>query len=366
MSELYSFELELKLRKQLRGYYLWGVAMIFALLAATPAAVRFVSIPVAAVMTALTAGILIGVYCLIQQKILPLYRTHRLMHRLSRQEAEDFEGIFRGVSPVKTVSGKVMMHKLRIDEGTVVRKEAVFRELSIPAVFGVPKLEEGALLRGKAAEGVIVSLEPAFAGRIKPREGGYQRSSVVVTVLVLAAAVLWGSIYGSTNRITSENALTVAVCAPAHHEENAATLEQRMTTDEIRVIFSYTNTLEPETVAMYLATFGAMDADILVLNSEQFASVFENTGSPLDTGALEAALGFKPRFLADELGYDTALVLYDPAAPEYNANFPKLIDWIAVEKDVPLVVAIRSGSPHEADKLAHLALVQLLSFLSGK
>lgn len=156
------------------------------------------------------------------------------------------------------------------------------------------------------------------------------------------------------------------MCTPAHHEETELEVKQAMHTDGLEIVFSYTNTLDPEAVAMYLATFGAMDADILILNADQFAGVFENDAQPLDKAALTAALGFEPRFAVDAGGVCTGVMLYVPDDPHYNAHFPKLVDWFAVEKDVALVAAIRYGSAHTGNGQANLALVHLLTYLADK
>ena len=365
MNKTYSAELENKLKKMLR-LYLAGSAAV-ALIGIILAAVTYeASVPATAVMSLLMGILGVGIYAFFQNRILPLYRADRLMKQLESGEPEPFEGIFRGMADGKTMLGGVMMYKLRLDEGKRVGKEPVFRELSIPAIFGKPRIKEGTVLRGEASEGVVVASQLPPSGELKPRNGRYQVSTFAVLMVMVASALLWCGIYSGIHKQAAGDILNVAVCTPAHHEETETELAQAMQLDGIEVAFSYTNTIDGETVAMYLATFGSMDADILVLNGDQFAGVFENEAQPLETKELTDILGFEPRFATNGAGEATGVVLYIPGDGVYNANFPKLIDWIAVEKDVALVAAIRYGSAHTGNGQADLALVHLLTYLADK
>lgn len=368
MNKTYSAELEKQANKKLRLYLAGSAAVVLigSALAAFVAVSREVTVPVTAVMSLMTAILGVGIYAFFQRRILPLYRTDRLMKALGMKQPESFEGIFRGIADGKTMHSGVMMYRMRLDEGKRVGKEPVFRVLSIPAVFGKPRIEEGTVFRGTCADGIVVASLMAPTQEMKPREGKYQVSSFAVLAVVIAAALLWCGIYSITNRQSAETILNVAVCTPAHHAETETELDQVMQLDGIDVAFSYTNTIDGEAVATYLATFGSMDADILVLNADQFAGVFENEAHPLETEALTDALGFEPRYTTDAAGQHTGVVLYIPGDSAYNARFPKLIDWIAVEKDVALVAAIRYGSPHAEDGQANLALVHLLTYLADK
>ncbi len=366
MNNVYSGKLQADLRKKLRWYLaamiVTAVAVIFAEVAV--ALMYPITIPVAAVMGLLTALLMGGMYALIQSVVLPLHRTQMLMQQLLQKRAEPFTGIFRGFPAGKGLKSGIMMHRFLLDEGTLVGKEPVYRELCMPAVFGKPHLQEGASISGCAAGNVIVSASFPMEDALRPMQGRYQVSSSVVLGILAASLVLWGSIYGAAN--APANTLNVAVCTPAHHEQTSAELENAMALAGAEISFSYTNTLEAETVAMYLATFGSMDADILILNGDQFAGVFENEGWPVSTAEMEEALGFTPRYTQDASGQMTGVVLYIPEDTAYNANFPKLPDWIAVEKDVALVAAIRCESPYGENGTANLALVQLLTYLSGQ
>ncbi len=368
MKETYPAELESAAKKKLRLYLLGCAAAVLIAVFPTVLAVGMgnVTIPAAVALGLATAFLSMGIYSLVMCRILPLYRADRLMKALRRKQSEPFEGVFRGVAEGKAVRGGVMMYRLRLDEGKRVGKEPVCRELSIPAIFGAPRIAEGTLLRGKAVEGIVTASELPSARELNPAEGKYRVSLTAVSVIAAAAALLHGGIYGVVHRPLPETVMNVAVCTPAHHEETEAEVAQAMKTDGVDVVFSYTNTIEPEAVAMYLATFGATDADILVLNGEQFAGVFENEGFPLETEELASALGFAPRFVTDGAGQNTGIVLYSPDDPEYNAHFPKLPDWIAVEKDTALVAAIRCGSVHGESGRANLALLHLLTYLTGK
>ena len=367
MNETYSVELERQLNKKLRKYSLGlaAAAIIGISLIVVVVAMRDVTIPVTVVLGSLTTLMGAGSYILVQHRILPLYCADQLMKRLCQKQPEPFEGIFRGFAEGKVMHSGVMMHKLRLDEGKRVGKEKVYRELSIPAVFEKPRIEEGTAIRGETVESVVVASRFLPGQEPRPAEGKYQVSTVAVLAIMAGAALLWGSIYAGINRQSAASILNIAVCTPAHHEDTQSELEQVMTIDGAEVAFSYTNTLDAETVAMYLATFGSMDADILVLNADQFSDVFENEAHPLDAEELEKTLGLDLRFVTDAAGQCTGVVLYDPNDPDYNTGFPRLIDWIAVEKDVALVAAIRYDSAHIGNGQANLALVQLLAYLTG-
>ena len=368
MNRTYDTELKGLLRKKLRLYLLGAaVATLIGILLAVVVVVRCaVTIPVAVAMGLLTALLGTWVYCFAHYRILPLYCVDRLMRQVHQKQPESFEGIFRGFAEGKVMYDGVMMYKLRLDEGKRVGKEQVSRELSIPAAFGKPHLEEGMLIRGAEVESIVVASQYLPAKELRSTEGKYQISAVAVLAIIVGAAVLWGSIYNGIHKQTPEVTLNVAVCTPAHHEETQSELAEVMVIEGVNVAFSYTNTLDAEAVAMYLATFGSMDADLLVLNNNQFFGVFENDGYPLDRDFLVAELGVELRFVANTAGESTGIVLYDPEDPAYNAAFPKLIDWIAVEKDVALVAVIRYDSVNADNGRANLALVQLLTYLADK
>lgn len=368
MNETYSAKLEKQINKTLRLYLAGSAAVVLMgiVLAAAAVAVCGASIPTTVVMSLLTGILAVGIYAFFQHRILPLHRTDRLMKELRQKQQEPFEGIFRGMAAGKTMLSGVMMYKLRLDEGKRVGKEPVFRELSIPAIFGKPRIEEGSALRGACVESIVEVSELPLVRKLKPAEGKYQVSSFAVMAILTASALLWCGIYSGVHKQTAAATLNVAVCTPAHHEETETELEQAMKLDGVEVAFSYTNTIDGETVATYLATFGSMDADILILNGDQFAGVFENEAHPLETEELTAVLGFEPRFAVNAAGENTGVVLYIPGDGAYNARFPKLVDWIAVEKDVALIAAIRYGSAHGDNGQANLALVHLLTYLADK
>ena len=368
MNKTYSADLENKLKKKLRLYLVGSVAVALSgLFVAVITAIHYgFSVPVTVAMGVLTAALTTGIYAVFQGRILPLYRADKLMHQLQRGEHETVEGIFRGFAEGKSMHSGVMMYKLLVDEGKRVGKEPVFRALSIPAIFGKTQLREGTVFRTETVESIVVASQLPTSPDVNPKAGKYQMSIAVVFVILIVTALLWCGLYGAVHKQTAEKILNVAVCTPAHHEETEDAVAQAMQMDGVDVEFSYTNTIEPETVAMYLATFGAMEADILVLNADQFLGVYENDTHPLKTEKIAAALGFEPEYAVNAAGECTGIVLYTPDDPAYNAKFPRLFDWIAVEKDVALVAAIRYGSDHADSGNADLALVHLLGYLADK
>lgn len=369
MSRLYTPQLEQQLRRTVLRWSAVCVAAAVALVAAAVVSIWLaggLTLPVTLGMGIATAAVGLGAYGVYQSRLLPLVRTHQQMKHLQQLPAEDFCGTFQGIPRAKSICGGILTYKLQLDEGKQVRQEAVFRELSIPAVFELPQLEKGQLLQGSQAEGMVISAQLPQPLKLNPGQGRYRMVGVVVLAILAAAAMLWGVPYAAIHRQSGQNTLQVAVCTPAHHLETGLQVEQRMAQDSVNLSISYTNTIDTETVATYLSTFGAMDADILILNAEHFSNLFENQGAVPSSGELTQALGFTPRFVTNAAGTPTGVVLYDPADPAGNEAFPRLIDWIAVEKDVPLVVTVRDGSVHGITGIANLALVQLLCFLAGK
>ena len=224
---------------------------------------------------------------------------------------------------------------------------------------------EGCILSGGAAGSIITGFSTLPARTLKPDRGRYQVPGAVTAAVLIAAAVLWGGIYGGTHRPDPENTLQMGVCTPAHHDQTSVSVETAMASSGLDISVSYTNTIDRETVSTYLSTFGALDADMLILNRDHFSDLFENRGHPLDPEALTRELGFEPRFITDREGHCTGVVLYTPEDHQYHTRFPMLIDWIAVEQDVALVAMIRPDSRHAGSGKADLALVHLLRCLSG-
>ncbi len=365
MKQIYTPELEAQVQRRLRVYE--GLALLAAVLClccGIYAAVR-VTAASAAVMAALTGAVGLGIYGLIQRRFLPLFRADRLMKGLDEKEPEAFSGIYLGLCPEKSMRGGVMMYRLRLDEGKKVRKESVARELYLPAAFTMPDLSPSTPISGQTAEGVIVALTEPLSLQPAPGGGRYHVSARVAAGILCLAVLLWGGIYEAADK-QSGGTIRMAVCTPAHHEESGLILEEELALEDTAVSISYTNTLESETVALYLATFGVSDADILVLNAEQFSGVFDNEGYPLDAQVWEQALGFAPRFLTDEAGSCTGLILYDPDDPDYSAHFSRLTDWIAVEKDAVLTVFIRVDSDYGENGQAQQVLTRILERLCAQ
>lgn len=192
MNGIYCAALEQTVQKKLRLYLLGSAAAVLltAALEITVALRLPLSVPVAVALGLLTASAGIGIHILIQHRILPLYRTDKLMHQLRQKQAEPFEGVFKGISDGKVMHSAVMMYKLRLDEGKRVGKEPVFREIGVPAIFGKPSVTEGTLLRGSTVESILVESELPASLNLKPAEGRYQTSAVAVLAIVVAAALL--------------------------------------------------------------------------------------------------------------------------------------------------------------------------------
>lgn len=366
MTPVYTPEVQAQVRAKMRGGVLLAAAPLLLALGIAAAAIlaRDLTWQLSLFAAVCAAASGIAAYSIFQRQILPLYRADRLMGELARQGPEPLSGTFSGVREAKALQGGLLMRKLCIDAGGQVRGEAVNREINLPAVFSFAPLPQGTRLEVEAVKNVLTASEPPIRVTCAPSQGAYRVSPLVCALIILLCGVGAGGVYSAKQAAAAEDALQISVCTPAHHDESQRAIEAALEENGLSTaVFHYTDTIDRETVALYLATHGAYEADILLLNGEHYASVFDCEGYVLDTEKLESALGGSLKYVTDREGRPTGVVLYDPADADYSRRFSGLVDWIAVEADVPLIAAIRKGT--QAGGSAQDTLVCILGHLEG-
>ncbi len=364
MTPVYTQEVRAQARRKLRGNILCVAIWLFLALYIAVAAILAEDVSWQRGLVSLTSAAVlwIAAYGKIQRQILPLYRTDRLMEELAQGESIKISGTFSGVREAKAIRGGLLMYKLRIDAGGQVRGEAVDREVDLPAVFSGLSIRDGEHLEVEMVKNILVSANPPIQVSCRPTQGAYRLSPLVCAFIVLLSAAYMGGVYAFKQAAAADDTLQISVCTPAHHNEAQLAIEAALEESNLPpTAFYYTDTVDREAVALYLATHGAFETDILLLNSENYASVFSNEGRVLDVEKVEGALGIHLKYVANSTGDPTGIILYDPVDDGYSRRFSALTDWIAVEADVPLVAAIRSGT--RAGDSAEAALTCILRCL---
>lgn len=286
---------------------------------------------------AFSAAVLCALYIYRQRVALPLIRTRRLYARLIAEAPETVSGTVLGWKAGKISQQGVMMRSLILDTGETVRGERVPREVNVPAVL-LPTVQTGAVVQIQARENVALSLSHCEACRVEPREGRYAVSTLVLGGMALLCAVGWASGHALYQRAHRQPTVAVAVCTPAHRPEAEADVRESFAAQGLpEPVFTYTNTLDGETVYSFLATYGALDADCLLLSEETFRAVFDGDVPALPTGSFPEGDGL--RFLFNEENEPVAVILYDPQDESYSARFHALIDWVAVPREDKYILA---------------------------
>jgi hypothetical protein len=287
---------------------------------------------------AFSAAVLCALYIYRQRVALPLLRTWRLYARLLAEAPETVSGTVLGWKAGKTTQQGVMMRALVLDTGETVRGEKVPREVNVPALL-LPTVQTGAVVQILTRENIALSLSPCEACRVEAREGRYAVSALVLGGLALLCAVGWASGYALYQRAHQKPTVAVAVCTPAHRPEAEAALQDAFAAQGLPTpIFSYTNTLDPETVYSFLATYGALEADCLLLSEGTFRAVFDGDVPALPIASFSE--GDDLRFLTNAEDEPVAVILYDPRDEGYSARFRALIDWVAVPREDRYILAL--------------------------
>ena len=288
-----------------------------------------------------SAAVLCALYIYRQRVALPLIRTRRLYARLIAEAPETVSGTVLGWKEGKISQQGVMMRSLILDTGETVRGERVPREVNVPAVL-LPTVQTGAVVQILTRENIALSLSHCEGCRVEPREGRYAVSALVLGGLILLCAVGWASGHALYQRAHRQPTVAVAVCTPAHRPEAEADIRESFAAQGLpEPVFTYTNTLDRETVYSFLATYGALDADCLLLSEETFRAVFDGDVPPLPAETLPEGDGL--RFLFNGGNEPVAVILYDPQDEGYSARFHALIDWVAVPREDRYILAL---APH--------------------
>lgn len=364
MTPVYTQELRTQMRRKLHGNAVCAAVLLLLVLCIGAAAMlaEDLSWQIALASSVCAAALCIAAYGIVQRCILPLYRADRLMRALPQGERVTISGTFSGIREAKAFRDGLLMYKLRIDAGDRVKGEAVDREVDLPAVFSGLSIRDGAHLEVETAKNVLVSAEPPIQVSCRPVHGAYRISPLICSLLVLLCGACVGGIYTYKQAAATEYTLQISVCTPAHHNKVQLTIETELEKNGLPpAAFHYTDTTDRETVALYLATHGTFETDILLLNGENYADVFGCEGRVLDTEKVEEALGIQPKYVTNSAGEATGIILCDPADDSYNRRFAALTDWIAVEADVPLVAAVPGGT--QAGDSAEAVLMCILQCL---
>lgn len=309
-----------------------------------------------------SAAVLCALYVYGQRVALPLLLTRRLYARLLTEPSETIEGVVLGWKEEKNTLRGVMTRILVLDTGETVRGEPAPREVNVPAVL-LPEIPMGETVRIMAREGVALSLYPCSCCRVQPQGGRYAVSPLVLGGLILLCAVGWGGGYALYERAHRTPTVAVAVCTPAYRQESERNIIAWFEENELpRPAFSYTNTLDNETVYQYFATYGALDAECLLLPEGVFSTVFDGDVPALPTETMPDSAALRFVFNAD--GKPVAVVLYDPQDEEYSARFHALIDWVAVPREERYLLALAPQGREKAEKVLSGLTSRLLSSFS--
>ncbi len=310
-----------------------------------------------------SAAVLCALYVYGQRVALPLFLTRRLYARLLTEPSETIEGVVLGWKKEKNTLSGVMMRVLVLDTGETVRGEPAPREVNVPAVL-LPEIPTGETVRIIAREGVVLSLFPCSRCRVQPQGGRYAVSPLVLGGLILLCTVGWGGGYALYEQAHRTTTVAVAVCTPAYRQESERNIVAWFEKNDLpRPAFSYTNTLDNETVYQYFATYGALDAECLLLPEGVFSNVFDGDVPALPTDTMPD--GDTLRFVCNADGQPVALVLYDPQDEDYSARFRALIDWVAVPREERYLLALAPQGREKAESvLSGLTSWLLLSSFS--
>ena len=296
----------------------------------------------------LTAAAASGTYCGLMTRTLPYVRVKKLYSFLSGQKTRITEGIFLGESPSKHTRANILMSALRVDAGERVRGEPVTSEVSLPAVF-FAKIPEGSRVRFETGEGAVTGIEPDCELSVSLKRGAYAAGRLVPALILIGSAALWLTGWLASEKLSAPPAFDAAVCTLAYHEETEAFLTAALENEGIRLSFAYSTSIDSETLYQYLATYGAFEADLILLPLSAYESTFS-----YETPPLSAAEGV--RYLTDAEGRPVAAVLY---GPDGETPLPSLFDWIAVPADEPYLLCLGPHAEEGAEKAASCLLSAL-------
>lgn len=309
MNTFYTPETVRRLRVRLR----WSAVFccLCVLLAGAPAVWALFEAPGPAAACAGCALTLLGAaaaYVLVQKRLMPAFLAIRLIKSLPDGRAETREGRFLGYKPGYSLVDGVLMRRLLLDDGTMVRKEKVILELDQPACLEPIAAQAGSPLRVRIRRNVLLEAEAPSPGLSWKKVPGRRVSPWVLILLATASGVFWWTLYDSSMRPADEAQLDIACCVFEDVAIPAEELAGELAGFGIESVnVGNAPTEEPSETAEFLATWAAFEADLLVLDAEVFEAVFRSEAAPLGPELL-AELGTEPA-VYDEHGAPTAVFL---------------------------------------------------------
>lgn len=309
MNTLYTPETVRGLSARLR----WSAALccLCVLLAGAPAVLALFEAPgpaAACAGCALTLLSAAAAYVLLQKRLMPALLAIRLINSLPDGRAETREGRFLGYKPGYSLVDGVLMRRLLLDDGTMVRKEKVILELDQPACLEPIAAQAGSTLRVRIRRNVLLEAEAPSPRLSWKKVPGRRVSPWALILLATASCVLWWTLYDSSMRPADEAQLNIACCVFEDVAIPAEELAGELAGFGIESVnVGNAPTEEPSETAEFLATWAAFEADLLVLDAEVFEAVFRSEAALLGPELL-AELGTEPA-VYDEHGAPTAVFL---------------------------------------------------------
>ena len=327
------------------------------LTAALLIAVLLLCLPFSLLTTAaalvITAAALTVSYIALQKKLKPFWNVRKYYETLPQDAVRSIRGELKEIREDLIQYDRVMMQTIRLNAGEKIKEENIDTELLIPAVFELRE-PAGKEICCEAAGTRLTGIEAKEMPKVSLTHGGYAVSGLVIFLMILSAAAAWLSLYRFVSMKQETAVCKVAVCTPAYHEESEKVLKEKAAEEGIDLRFSYSTTMDAETMYQYLATYASFEADLVLLPKAQYEQVFDD-----ETPVLEAV----PEGMAvlrSSDGNAVAAVLFDPLAQDPAEDQPSITDWIAIPSEDAYVLCISPAGGQLAKDSAAL-LLQILS-----
>ena len=309
-----------------------------------------------------TAGTACADYWLLNKRVLPIRKTRQLMTQL-QSCGETVTGTFLGYEDALAHQSGVMMRRLILDCGDYIGLVRTTRNIDVPVLVSPLPYQEGEEVTLRVSGGTLTEFQTdsIWEPRVDHSRGAYHISRPVLGLILLCCAIVWSTVWEISSRDKPEETVRVAVCSEAHLDFPAELIPA---TPGIRKIaFSYMDTTDGELTANYLATYGALDADIIFLEDYMFEQAFGSVGyilSQADRDLLSAAAGTELHFTNDPQGSVTGIVLVD----QRELLFPGLTGWLSIPNAEGYVAFINPASLHLDDGAALEVLGLILQALA--
>ena len=290
------------------------------------------SLPVTAAVVFISAAALTASYIALQKKLKPFWHVKNYYLTLPQDVVRSVRGELKEIRKDLVQYDNVMMQMIRLDAGEKIKEDHIDTELLIPSIFELqaPGIKE---VSCEAAGNRLTGIEAEEMPKICLSRGGYAVSGLMIFLIILGSAAAWFSLYRYVSMKQETSVCKVAVCTPAYHEESETKLREKASEAGIDLQFSYSTTMDTETMYQYLATYASFEADLVLLPKAQYEKVFD-----YETPSLEGVpQGVAVLCAAD--GSIAAAVFYDPKTQD-PAKLPMIADWIAIPPDDAYVLCI--------------------------